>query len=239
MTDRMTIEPERPVVSDLAIFVEQARGMVITSADDYARVAEFLLGIKQLREKVAATFDVHIKRAYEAHRALVAEKREAEAEAIKAEEIAKALLAAWDTARETADADERRRNEAIAEEHGRMLDDAIATAEARGDFATADGIREERARAVPAPVVPSTPKVEGITFRETWTAKVVDLAALVAAAAAHRPWVALLKADQTALNAQARSLKSRLAIPGVEAVCSKGVGARRTFGPPSRDAVND
>jgi len=62
-------------------------------------------------------------------------------------------------------------------------------------------------------------------MRETWSARVTDLAAFVRAVAAHPPWLALLKPDLTALNAQARSLRGRLAIPGVEAVCTRDVAA--------------
>ena len=72
------------------------------------------------------------------------------------------------------------------------------------------------------------PIVEGISYRTRWSARVVDFAALVRAAAGHEPWIALLKPDQRALDAQARSLQARCAIPGVEVVRARDVAVRGT-----------
>jgi hypothetical protein len=75
----------------------------------------------------------------------------------------------------------------------------------------------------PAPVVASTfQRVKGLGHRENWCAEVFDFYALVKAVAKDKKLLPLLEANIPALNAQARSLKTAMQIPGVRAV-NKGV----------------
>jgi hypothetical protein len=76
-------------------------------------------------------------------------------------------------------------------------------------------------------VAPAVPKVGGISYRDTYSAKVTDLIALVKFVAANPTHVGLLKANEVALNAQARSLKAQMRIPGVEVVKTRDVAAGR------------
>jgi hypothetical protein len=206
----------------------QARALVVTTADEYARAAEFLLGVKELRAQIAATFDPHIKRAYDAHRALCAEKRQAEAAAVTAERLAKEHLIAWDLAQTRRAEIEGARLQTIAEDVAadETLSDALAAAEA-GDLVLAEQILDAPILVPTAAVRPDVPPVNGIARRDTWSAEIIDFAALVAAAAANPMWLALLKPDTKALDAQARSLRHRLAIPGVRVVKTPGIAASR------------
>jgi hypothetical protein len=207
------------VALDLSV---QARALTIVDSDTYRQVAEFLLGVKSLRAEIAATFDPHIARAYDAHRALCREKKDAEAAAVEAERIAKDLLVGWDTARQRDREREQAELDAVARAAVRQ---AIAEAATAGDVV---GVEALIAQGAPVAVVPpATPDVSGIRYRETWTARVVNFAALVAAAVEHPAYLALLKPDSKALDAQARSLRGRLAIPGVEAVRSRDVAPGR------------
>lgn len=70
------------------------------------------------------------------------------------------------------------------------------------------------------------PKAEGVAFRSTWRADVVDLKALIMAVAAGKADVQCLTANQTYLNALARAQKSALAIPGVRAVEERTAAVR-------------
>ncbi len=71
----------------------------------------------------------------------------------------------------------------------------------------------------PAPAaMPTFQRVAGMSSRENWCAEVVDFYALVKAVAKDKKLLPLLSANLPALNAQARSLKTALAIPGVRAV---------------------
>lgn len=216
----MTTDTDATTADAVALEV-QARGFVITDDATYREVAEFLLGIKALRAKIAATFDEHIKRAYDAHRALCAEKRHAEAAAVAAERIAKDLLTEWDAAQARAREQERVALAAALQEQ--QLADAVAVADA-------DPEQADEILAAPVPlaaVAPAVPKVEGISYRETWSARVDDLDALIRAAILNDHFRAYLLPNMPALHALARSLRARLKIPGVTAVCSKDVAAGR------------
>jgi hypothetical protein len=75
----------------------------------------------------------------------------------------------------------------------------------------------------PAPVAaPTFNRVKGLGHRENWCAEVTDFYALVKAVAKDKKLLPLLEANMPALNAQARSLKTAMQLPGVRAV-NKGV----------------
>jgi hypothetical protein len=214
---------------------DQARAIRISDADTYARACEFLKSVKALRDEITQTFDPHIKRAHEAHKALLKEKQDAEAPLAQAERIVKDGLVAYDREQERIRREEARRleDEARRQEEERRLMEAIELEEA-GNEAGDEGLKAEAVALLEQPIIvptvavaPSTPKVAGVAFRETWSAKVTDLAALVKYVAAHPQFAGLLSANMPALNAQARSLKGQLQIPGVEAVCTRDVAAGR------------
>lgn len=96
--------------------------------------------------------------------------------------------------------------------------------------AEAVGLSEEAVQTIltapdttPAPVAaPTFNRVKGLGHRENWCAEVFDLHALVKAVAKDKKLLPLLEANMPALNAQARSLKTAMQLPGVRAV-NKGV----------------
>jgi hypothetical protein len=63
--------------------------------------------------------------------------------------------------------------------------------------------------------MPEVPKADGTSYRETWSAEVVSLAALVKAVAEGKAPIAYLEANTQALNAAARTFKGTVEIPGV------------------------
>lgn len=209
-------------------FPEQARALSITDALSYAQACEFLKGIKALRTEIAETFEPHIKRAHESHKALLKEKADAEAPLADAERIAKSALVVYDQAQERIRRAEQERLQAELrrQEADRRLNEAVAL-EAEGEAAEAEALLEAPVAVPVVAVAPTTPKVTGISYRETWSAAVTDLGALVKYVAAHPQFAGLLSANMPALNAQARSLRGQLQIPGVEAVCTRDVAAGR------------
>lgn len=223
------------VTEQALAFPDQARAIQISDADTYGRACEFLKGIKSFREQIADTFDPHIRRAHEAHKALLKEKQDAEAPLAQAERIVKDALVAYDREQERIRREEARRLEEAArlQEQERRLMEAIELEEA-GNKAGDEGMKADASALLDQPIIvptvavaPATPKVAGVAFRETWSAKVTDLAALVKYVATHPQFAGLLSANLPALNAQARSLKGQLQIPGVEAVCTRDVAAGR------------
>jgi hypothetical protein len=205
---------------------EQARGLTITDSVTYARACEFLKAVKGLRQEIAETFDPHINRAFVAHRALCAEKKSAETPLADAERIVKDAMTAWDREQDQIRRAEQARLEAAArrhEEDARLMEaEAIAAA---GDHEMADALLDAPLVVPTVAVAPLTPKVSGISFRETWSARLDNLLALVKFVAANPTHLGLLQANGPALNAQARSLKGQMRIPGVTPLCTRDVAA--------------
>jgi hypothetical protein len=209
-------------------FPEQARGLRIVCTQTYERACDFLKGIKALRQEIAETFDPHIKRAFDAHRALCAEKKDAEAPLADAERIVKTALVEYDREQEAIRRQEQiaREAELRTQEEDRRLAEAEALA-AAGAPEMAEALLSEPIQTPAVAVAPKVPKVNGIAYRETWSAQITDLHALVKFVAAHPSHLGLLTANTAALNAQARSLKGQMRIPGVQAVATRDVAAGR------------
>lgn len=216
------------VVEKALAYPDQARSLRITDAGTYQAACDFLMGIKALRAEIADTFEPHVKRAHEAHKALLKEQKDAEAPLIEAERIAKAALVVYDQEQERIRRDEQRRlqEQLRREEEERRLAEAVDLEQA-GEQAEADALISAPVDVPVVAVAPMTPKVSGISYRETWSAEVTDLAALVAYVARHSQFAGLLSPNMPALNGQARSLKGQLQIPGVKAICTRDVAAGR------------
>lgn len=217
-----TTDIQRESTSTLAT----AKSFRISSPVQYEEAGGMLKGIMALKKKVAETFDPHIKRAYEAHRSLVSEKRTHEAPLEQAEQSLKRTMLSYQLAEEQ----KRREAEARAQEEARKerekLEAQAARAAAKGKTEKAEAL-QVAAAAVVAPVIPtSTPKLAGVSVRVTWRAEVTNLMDLVKAVAAGAVPLNALQADSTFLNNQARAMKDTLAYPGVKAVSESGLAAR-------------
>lgn len=231
-------EIDRAVTVEALTWPERAKATVVIDAGSYQAAGELLKGIKQLRQKIAETFDPHVRRAFESHRALCEEKRQAEAPLTEAERVIKNALVAYDTEQERVRREEQRRLEEVArqEQEREALERAAALerdGNAFGDEAMVTEARqivEEQLQAPPPPVAAvakATPKVSGIVHRSTWSARVTDVMALIRFVAANPSHAGLLQVNQAALNAQARSLKGAMRLPGVQSVETRDVAAGR------------
>lgn len=211
---------------------DRARALAVTDADSYVSAADTLKAIKALRQEVDAAFDPIVRAALESHRTAVAQKRKAEAPLSEAETIIKAALSSYTVEQERLRRAEeaRRREEAQREEEARVLARAAAMETEGTQFGDEALIEEAHALIehpiAPAPIAPvpkATPAVSGVTHRTTYSAQVVNMRALVEHIAKHPNLLPLLKVDQAALNAQARSLKDALSLPGVQVLKSANV----------------
>lgn len=234
MSSTVAESPDRSVAIEAMTWPDRARAAIVTDASTYEIAAQMLLGIKDLRKKIADTFDPHCKRAFEAHRALTKEKADAEAPLTQAERIIKDSLRAYDAEQERlrreaqrlADEEARRREEdervaraAALEREGREFGDDMLVEEAHAL------INEPAPVVTAAPIAKATPAVKGISYRTTYSAQVTDLVALIRFVAANPSHAALLTPNMTALNAQARSLKQALRLPGVHVIETRDVAA--------------
>ena len=207
------------VTQEALTWPDRARSLLVIDEASYRHAAEFVKGIKGLRQKISNTFGPIVAKAHAAHKEAVGQRKRAEAPLQDAEQIIKASMGAWsrEQQRVAQEAARQREEELRRREEEERLAEAVAL-EADGEPEQAAALIE--APVVVAPVVPQSaaPKVAGISQREVWKATVVDLPALVQAAAADSTGVAagLLQVNQTALNGLARSLKGALTVPGVK-----------------------
>lgn len=227
--------PKAAEVTTQAIaWPDRARAIVVADDASYAAACETLKGIKALRQEVDATFDPIVKSAFTAHRTAVEQKRKAESPLTEAESIIKRTLGAYQQEQQRL-ADERRREEekkAREEAETLALEQAAAMEREGHEFGDAALVEEAHALIerpiIAAPVAPAprpTPAVSGISHRTTYSAEVTSFAALVQHIAKHPNLLPLLKVDQAALNAQARSLRESLSLPGVRLVKANTVAA--------------
>jgi hypothetical protein len=216
------------VVTEALTWPDRARACAVVDSPSCVLAADTLKGIKALRARIAETFDPHITRAHQAHKALVAEKSAAEAPLTEAEGIIKRALAVYEQEQQRIARAESDRLAAIArqQEIDRKIAEAVA-AEAAGDDETAAVIMDEPIIVAPVVVAPTTPKVAGISYRTTYAAEVTDKAALVTFCASHPQFLHCVSADMTALNALARTMKQTMQIPGVRVVETRTVAAGR------------
>lgn len=227
--------PQTAAVTERAMtWPERARAIQIVDERTYIDAAETLKGIKALRSEVDAAFDPIVKAAFDSHRTAVAQKRKAEAPLTEAEGIIKATLGEYAREQERRRLEEQRRLDAIAreEEETRRLEQAAAM-EAEGHQFGDDALVQEAHALIEQPIIAppaaplarAVPKVAGISYRETYGAEVTNLLLLVQHVAKNPGLLPLLTVNQTALNAQARSLKQSLDLPGVRVVKSSTTAA--------------
>jgi hypothetical protein len=224
----MALAEAGAIVSQAQTWPDRARAVVIIDSASCVAAAELLKAIKALRATIAETFDPHCKRAHDAHKALVAEKAQAEAPLTEAEGLIKRALAAYEQEQQRLARVEADRLAAIARqvEMDRKLAEAVA-AEAQGDDVAACAILDEPIISAPVFVAPTTPKVTGVSYRTTYSARVTDKAALVKFCAANPQFIHCVTPDMPALNALARSMKTNLQIPGVVVDEARTVAAGR------------
>jgi hypothetical protein len=201
----------------------------ITTTEQYEQTAGLLKGVKAYRDRVEVFFAPHKKRAHDAWKGLVDEEKKALEPALRAEGEIKAELSRYHTEQELIRLAEQRRleEEARKRDEAARLEEAAALeleAQRTGD---AD-LRQQAQELVDTPVeTPTvqvasfTPKVSGLSFRETWSARVDDLKKLIAWVAKNPSDFNLLQPNMTALNAKARSQKQGMSVDGVKAVCTK------------------
>lgn len=224
MTDAV-IEAQE-IAAESAGALTEAKAFRISSQEQYIASAGRLQNIKALQKKVADAFDPHIKRAYDAHKALVAEKNTHLSPLTEAEGHIKRAVLAYTLAEEA----KRREAEAKLQEEARKerekLEAQAAKAAEKGKTEKAAAL-QERASAVVAPIVaPSMPKVSGISTRITYKAEVTSKITLLKAIVEGKVPLVAVDINMAFLNTQARALKETLEYPGVKVVQETGLASR-------------
>lgn len=199
---------------------EQARAVTVVDQASHDKAAELYLGLSELEKEIAAVHDPAIKAAHAAHKAAIEAKDKLAGPVAEAKRIIKPKITDWE--QEQRRIQERRQRE--AEELARKLEEearlalAVQAEQAGAPEETVQEIISTPIQIVTPVVAPTYQKTKGLTSRESWSARVTDIRKLCAEIAAGRQPINLVEGNMTVLNGLARSLKSSLKIPGVEAV---------------------
>lgn len=208
---------------------DKARSLRVVDSASFQNAGRMLVDIKALRGEIDAAFDPTIRAAHNAYKTAVAAKKKVEAPLAEAETIIKGMMGPYQQEQERIAALAQKR---IDDEARKMAEDARLKS---AEQAEAAGLHDVAERIIETPVVVNTAKVaepvkaEGVSFRESWKAEVVEVGALVAFAAANPLMIPmLLTVNQTGLNQMARAQKKAMQIPGVRVTCEKTVSATAT-----------
>jgi len=125
-------------------------------------------------------------------------------------------------------AEEQRKAQEAADEQKRRLEAQAAALQSSGATEAAAAVKEA-ATLVTAPHIPIavSTAVRSTVTRVTWSAEVTNLMDLVLAVAIGEAPLQALQADMTYLNGRARTDKEALKIPGVKAVPTESLAAKR------------
>lgn len=195
------------------VLLDQSQKIVIKNQVELETAAAVRVEIKEISKKLDATrkgITVHLDNAKKAVMDLfrpASEKLEA------AEKNVNSAILNYTAEQERIrreNEEKLRRQAAVEEEKKRKaLQERADKAEAKGKADKAAELRQQAEEVhVEAPVIASNvDKVEGLSFREDWKAKVISINAVP------REYLVV---DESRLNALARATKGSLVIPGVE-----------------------
>lgn len=199
----------------------QAEALTVTDAASLDAAGAFLRECASRKKAVVDRFAPSIKAAHDAHRGQIAMRDEVCAPFDRARAVVEPRVVAYQRAEQDRLDAERREAEARARKVAEDAQIAAALdAENAGHDDAAEAILDEAPILMAVPAAPA-PKVAGVTKRVTYSARVVDFAALVASGR-----LELLLPNQTALDAMARALKGAVKIPGVEIVSTESLSVR-------------
>lgn len=220
----------RPELEQRALSLpDEARAVAITSQPTYARAVEMLRGAVALADEISAHYRPLKEKAYQAHRAICEAEKKLLAPPTEAAGTLKRSIAAWDQEQERL----RREEEArlAAEERRRAEDQQLAAAaEAEALGATQEDVDAILSEPVPAVAVVAPPtyqQAQGISGRVNYSARVLNVTALLRAVLDGTVPAQAIMPNQTFLNAQARALKEAMRYPGVQVVREATTTVRR------------
>ncbi len=167
---------------------EKARSITVRDDESLNAASSFLASVKALRKEIAETFDPMIKKAHEAHREALSQKKRFETPLLDGEKIVKRTIADYMEEQERIRRDaEAQRRRAIAEieckkreEEERALEEALK-AEEEGRSKEAAEILDKAEAVIekkPEPVVkvPEKPAMtHGTSIRKIWKWEIVDV----------------------------------------------------------------
>jgi len=233
-------DDQQAICAQAETWPERARSIQITSDLDYAEAGAMLKGVKALLKEAGDVFDPAIRKAHEAHKAILAAKNDVTAPLLEAEKILKRGMAGYTEERERLRLEEQRRlqieADRLAAEERKHLEAErareISEAADKGAAEFLEALAKPEPVQVAAPVVeirPSVVKMAGISTRKVWKPEVTDLVALlryIADNAAERPALLSWVTVNTGALRELAHADGETGVPGVRFVCETVVASR-------------
>lgn len=159
---------------------ERARSIQIADDFGYADAGALLQGVKALMREADDIFDGPVRKAHEAHKAILTAKKSVTAPLEEAEKILKRGMADYHAVQERVRQGEQRRLQEIADQQAKEARAAaIAAASAVGPRAFFEAIADPAPLALAVEVKSHAPKMAGISTRLVWKPEVTDKLALL------------------------------------------------------------
>ena len=202
-----------------------AQTLRITSPDEARLAADFLNNvINPLIREGDELFDPLIAAAYRTHQLAIATKKKAVGGLPAAKEIVRGELARWQQKQEElARAEQLRIEQEARDAEAARVEREIEAIEASGDEDAAEQVTAvlEAPRVLELPAVAPPPKIEGVSYRDVYTAEVVSAKEFYGAIASGRISHALATPNQSALNRMATAMKEGFNLPGCRVIKTK------------------
>ena len=215
-----TIEAEQELQTQALTVVRRSQAIKISDQASYDIAAHLLLNeIKPMRARWQAYWAPIKESAYRSYKGILDKLNEGDKPLEIAEANIKAGIRDWDAKQEQIRQAQQRKAQEEAErlERERKLQDAIEAEAAGLSHEEVEAIMEAPPTAVAPILAPTYAKATGISTRENWKARVVDLKKLCAAVAKGLVPTTYILPNEPALNARAKADKLTLNIPGVQA----------------------
>ena len=208
------------VVEQQALSVpEQAKAIIVTNNDQFAKGEEFLAICKALENEIHKAWDETVELAHAAHKSAVAKRKGFLDPLEEGRRLVKQKMIAYQDEQERIRREEQRKADEEARKRAEQdaLDAALA-AEKEGDKETAEAIIQEPVYVPPVFVPKVAPAASRLSAgRSVWSGECVNLMALVKAVAEGKQPLSYLEASKTVLGVAAK-MKAACNIPGVRAV---------------------
>ena len=196
--------------------LDRAKAVTITTPEQYVAACEFFKAMKASRKKFVDWFEPMRVAAYNAYQSVLSKKKEVTDRYDEAEAVVAPKMTTW---KEGQSRKERALQVKLQEEARKRLEEEqlndAALAESLGEPQLAEQILQAPARQVVVEPPSMTPRVQGISYRESWWGEVIDLNAVVKFALENPAYASIIAVNQSALDRIVHDAKGKISIPGV------------------------
>lgn len=219
---------ELEIKKEVEPILATASSIKITNKNELQFASEFLRNIKTAQKKIKEYWNPLKKKAYEAWKQITAKENEMLKPLENAERNIKQKIAKFEFEERQRIEEEKRKLQAKLEAQARKERERLLK---KADKLKTPELKEkllEEAEQIEAPEIhiEADLKVEGISYKTIWKAKVIDKKTFVEAALKDENLLSFVLIDEKKLNKIAQATKGQLNYPGIKFYSEKIVSAK-------------